>query len=161
MQIDCINLQFICSNKKTITMNTLLFVLITLIFIATVILFLAKLNNVSVNNNETYLPSGYHKLFKRWSELYRKFRNYTCEECNIRLAGKDKYYLHTHHIDGNKANNHPNNFKALCISCHAEQPGQGHQRLKNTPAYREYITQIRPDHQINTYQNPLLKQSIY
>jgi hypothetical protein len=72
------------------------------------------------------------------------------------LKGKDKYYLHTHHIDGNKANNHPNNFKALCIACHSEQPGFGHQRLKHSPDYRVFITQIKPNHQRNATQNPLL-----
>jgi len=140
-------------------MTTLLFLLITLIIITTLILFLVKQNNGSNDNKEVLLPSGYHKNFKRWSELYRRYRNYTCEQCNIHLAGKDKYYLHTHHIDGNKSNNHPNNFRALCISCHAEQPGYGHQRLKNIPAYRWFITQIRPGYQINRHQNILQKQS--
>jgi len=142
-------------------MTAFLFLLITLIFITTLILFLVKFNNDSDETKEIYLPTGYHKNFKRWSELYRKFKNYTCEECHIRLSGKDKYYLHTHHIDGNKANNHPNNFKALCISCHAEQPGNGHARLKQSPAYHEFITQIMPNNHSNTYQNPLLKNPIY
>jgi hypothetical protein len=142
--------------------SSILFFLITLAVLATLITFLIRLNQTGFRTAKNqYLPNGYHQHFKRWSEMYRKHTGYTCEQCGIRLAGYDKFYLHTHHIDGNKANNHPKNFKALCIACHAEQPGAGHERLKQSPAYHAFVTGVRPAIRIKTPVYPVRTNTIY
>ena len=139
-------------------MTGLFFFIIILLLIGIILLFLIKFQTADAGDKtDIYLPSGYHKNFKTWSKQYRNFRNYTCESCHIRLVGKDRYYLHTHHIDGNKANNHPRNFKALCIYCHAQQPGKGHRKLKYSPDYYVFVTRIMPKYLQAAQQNNLLK----
>jgi hypothetical protein len=54
------------------------------------------------------------------SNTYKKTKDYKCESCNIQMAGSDKRFIHTDHIDGNKQNNPKDysNFQSLCILCH-------------------------------------------
>lgn len=53
------------------------------------------------------------------SKKYKKYRNYICEECGLGCC-ITKYYLHVHHINGNKLNNSWRNLKVLCRKCHRE-----------------------------------------
>ena len=76
-----------------------------------------------------------------WPEISKRRKiqeNYTCEKCGIDLSKQeDKKFLHTHHTDGNKANNIKENLKVLCIKCHAMEPGHSH--IKSSPQYKEFI----------------------
>lgn len=61
------------------------------------------------------------------SPEYKASVHWTCECCSVNLSGKRKL-LDTHHIDKRKANCHPDNLRALCKNCHAEQPHHEHMR---------------------------------
>lgn len=56
---------------------------------------------------------GDHPSFKNGIWAYRKFRKDNCEHC-----GTDKN-LFVHHIDHDRTNNNPNNFRTVCAKCHA------------------------------------------
>ena len=75
-----------------------------------------------------------------WRELswwYRNQKDWRCEECQISLRSAH-YYLHTHHIWGTQYNK-IEGLKALCLGCHAEQPGQYHRGLRDTEDYKNFI----------------------
>lgn len=58
-----------------------------------------------------------------WEEISQKVRekhNFTCEQCGTHIEEmSDRYYMHVHHVNGNKADNRPANLKCLCIRCHS------------------------------------------
>ncbi|MGL6108447.1 HNH endonuclease [Romboutsia sp.] len=65
---------------------------------------------------------------KNWSEIsysYRKFKNWTCEQCG-KNCSNNKKDLDVHHIDSNKYNTDYTNLKALCKECHSKQYGHAH-----------------------------------
>ena len=74
------------------------------------------------------------KVLSKW---YRDQKNWRCEECKISLIN-DRYYLHTHHIWGTQYNE-PKDLKALCLGCHAEQPGRHHHMLRKTEDYKHFM----------------------
>ncbi len=86
---------------------------------------------------EVFQPShqGYNMAYtKDWDEISRKYKaekGWTCETCNKDLSN-NKSLLHSHHIDGVKDNNKPSNLKALCNSCHSEEPQHGHLKRRHT-----------------------------
>lgn len=64
---------------------------------------------------------------------------YRCEACGVALMERQlQRYLHAHHMNAIKYDNSENNLKALCIRCHAEEPGHAH--MKTLPEYRDFIT---------------------
>ncbi|WP_415900561.1 HNH endonuclease [Neptuniibacter sp. QD48_11] len=66
-----------------------------------------------------------------WAEVSTKYRatvNFCCEQCGVDL-NSNKRLLHTHHISGNKRENHSDNLKALCIDCHRKQPHHDYMRV--------------------------------
>lgn len=68
-----------------------------------------------------------------WPAISSKLRNelnYTCEQCGVNLT-KHKKLLHTHHVNGNKADNSRKNLRALCADCHKKQPHHGHLHVSN------------------------------
>ncbi len=69
----------------------------------------------------------------------KKNVGYTCqnEHCKITLKGRYQKFLDTHHIDGQKNNNHENNLKVLCVKCHSEEPMHAHMRQDSR--YKEFI----------------------
>ena len=77
------------------------------------------------------------KWWKKLSRWYRNQKDWRCEECQISLSN-DPYYLHTHHIRGTRYNK-LKGLKALCVGCHAEQPGQHHRGLKDTEDYKNFM----------------------
>lgn len=64
---------------------------------------------------------GYTHDWYETSRNYRMKNKFTCEDCGINLNQNlvNGYYLETHHIDGNPKNNDEDNFKCLCVLCHA------------------------------------------
>lgn len=70
---------------------------------------------------------GYTKDWETISRAYREKCDYTCEECGIHIDEPyDHYYMHVHHINGDKMNNREANLKCLCIRCHS-QVDESHQ----------------------------------
>lgn len=76
-----------------------------------------------------------------WPEIARRVKersHWTCDGCGVSLAEpRTRKWLHVHHRDGNKANSSPSNLQALCLDCHQKE--FGHERLKFTPGYRDFI----------------------
>ncbi len=64
----------------------------------------------------------------------RENAEWKCEGCSIDLRSAPKF-LHAHHLKGIQYNQ-PKDLKALCIGCHAEQPGH---HMKHLPDYREFM----------------------
>ncbi|RKU19005.1 hypothetical protein C6501_01655 [Candidatus Poribacteria bacterium] len=65
----------------------------------------------------------------------RKRAGWKCEECGIFLNLKtERKFLHAHHLRGT-SHNRPEDLKALCVGCHAEQPGHN----TNLPNYQEFM----------------------
>ena len=86
------------------------------------------------------IPQPFDYQAEWWKELsrwYRYRKGWRCEECQISLSN-DPYYLHTHHIWGTQ-HSEPKDLKALCLGCHAEQPGQNHRGLRETEDYKRFI----------------------
>ncbi|MGB2521625.1 hypothetical protein AYI83_19125 [Shewanella algae] len=78
-----------------------------------------------------------------WAEVSAKYRasvHFCCEQCAVDLSSH-KNMLHTHHISGNKRENHPSNLKALCIDCHRKQPHHAYMRV--THANMVLLNQLR------------------
>ncbi|WP_415903215.1 HNH endonuclease [Neptuniibacter sp. QD29_5] len=71
---------------------------------------------------------GYSDDWAEVSTNYRATVNFCCEQCGVDL-NSNKRLLHTHHISGNKRENHPDNLKALCIDCHRKQPHHDYMRV--------------------------------
>ena len=44
------------------------------------------------------------------------FKQSTCERCGFEAAHPSQ--IDVHHIDGNRANDHPENWQSLCANCH-------------------------------------------
>ena len=70
-------------------------------------------------------------------EYHNDIRGTACDRCGMtrmmsfKLFGRE---LFPHHIDGNKKNCHPDNFKTLCCSCHMKL----HRRLNVNPNKKEH-----------------------
>ena len=82
----------------------------------------------------------YIAAWKFLSWVCRKNAQWKCQECEIELGNErsDRRFLHAHHIRGTRYNR-PEDLVALCIGCHAEQPGERHQRLKSNREYQEFM----------------------
>ena len=65
----------------------------------------------------------------------RERTGWKCEECSIDL-GPNRKFLHAHHLRGT-GYNQPEDLRALCIGCHAEQLWHG--KMKNLPDYLEFM----------------------
>lgn len=83
--------------------------------------------------NHTDVTAQLNIYPKDWSDIsirYRLKKGFCCEQCGVNLKN-DRKFLHVHHIDGHKANNFDENLKALCVKCHASQPGHGHMSVSD------------------------------
>ena len=75
--------------------------------------------------------------FRKLSQQVRNLQIGKCEQCGINLSN-DHIYLDAHHIWGTQYNS-LSDLEALCIGCHAEQPGNGHLLLGNEPRYQKFM----------------------
>jgi hypothetical protein len=78
----------------------------------------------------------YSTQFYRIAKNLKEKRGYRCEEadCRIELSRPaDRRFLHAHHVDADKSDNHPTNIRLFCIRCHAEQFQHSH--LRDNPDY--------------------------
>ena len=87
-------------------------------------------------------PNTYSESFNDISEMVRTQSNWRCDNCGLEFK-KNRKYLHTHHINGIKSDNNPNNLKSLCIKCHSDQPG--HQHVKYGFDYYQFMEEYK-DH---------------
>lgn len=71
--------------------------------------------------------NSYQKNWNFISYEFRKSKGWKCESC-AKDCQNNHSELHTHHINGNKADNNPRNLSALCYDCHAKQPMHEHMR---------------------------------
>lgn len=86
---------------------------------------------------EYALPNTYSSNWSTISQQLKNKKNYTCEKCGYFPSSlKEKKFIHTHHINGDKTNNCFDNLKVLCIKCHSEE--HLHSHIKNTHDYIEF-----------------------
>jgi hypothetical protein len=66
--------------------------------------------------------NSYSSGFSETSKAFRAQSSWRCQEpsCGVELSEATlRKYLHTHHVNGEKYDNSPNNLRVLCIYCHA------------------------------------------
>lgn len=72
-----------------------------------------------------------------WDQISTKMRSdaaWRCQLCKADLSAANLHrYLQTHHKNGHRYDNRPENLIALCIECHAAQPN--HHHIRNSPDY--------------------------
>lgn len=94
---------------------------------------------------EHSLPNMYADdwpLIARALKRKKKFRceGLSCPHRDLSDPGLQRF-LHAHHADMDKSHNSFSNLEALCIYCHAKQPG--HEQIRSMPDYRRYINILR------------------
>jgi hypothetical protein len=89
-----------------------------------------------------HAPSNaYSPQFFRIAKTIKDRRGYRCEQvdCRIDLSAPDNQrFLHAHHINADKSDNHPLNIKLLCIRCHAGEFQHSH--VKENPDYQRFCS---------------------
>ncbi len=58
----------------------------------------------------------YHASFPVMSRRFREVKG-KCESCGLKIKD-DLHHFHTHHRNGDKSDNRPENLQCLCILCH-------------------------------------------
>ncbi len=87
---------------------------------------------------ETIPSANYTDDFDAISSAARKAANWKCLKCKRSFTKAfERRFLHTHHIDGVKGNNAPNNLSVLCLGCHADEPD--HHHMRRLPDYARFI----------------------
>lgn len=78
----------------------------------------------------------YSPQFYRIAKNLKQKRGYRCEQVSCRIdlsAAQNQRFLHAHHIDADKSENHSSNIKLLCIRCHALEFQHSH--VRENPDY--------------------------
>jgi len=87
--------------------------------------------------DKTAPTNDYSKDFSTISSRYRQQKDWRCERCAIDLSDDNlRRFLHVHHINGEKSQNHDTNLEALCVCCHSLEPMHSH--MKAMLQYREF-----------------------
>jgi len=90
---------------------------------------------------EQSVPNKYARDWRLIANALKRKKKYRCEGLgcpNRDLSNQGlRRFLHAHHRDMDKTNNAFSNLEALCIYCHAQQPGHDH--IKSTSDYRSYL----------------------
>lgn len=93
----------------------------------------------SLEKGENATPNVYSPKWTKISNQMKSRFNYTCQECEWKPKNEyQKKFIHTHHQNGDKANNYQENLKVLCIKCHADVDNY-HTRIKSSQNYKEFI----------------------
>lgn len=85
----------------------------------------------------------YSPIFYRIAKTLKEKRGYRCEQvhCGIDLSAlSDRRFLHAHHLNADKSDNHPTNLKLLCIRCHANEFQHSH--VRDNPDYARFCTKF-------------------
>jgi hypothetical protein len=86
--------------------------------------------------------NAYSSLFPAISLAVKKVAGFKCQQCRVDLSKPEhQQYLHCHHKNGIKSDNATGNLKAVCLSCHAEEPSHSH--MKSLAEYKEFMA-LRP-----------------
>lgn len=99
-------------------------------------------NSNSISNMPKYsdLTSPINAYNPDWDKTALKVKerdNWTCQECFKVLSKSNRQkFLHAHHIDADKSNDHFTNLISLCICCHSMKPG--HSCLQQLPEFNEF-----------------------
>lgn len=84
---------------------------------------------------------GYVKEWDAISKAIREKHQYTCEKCGLKIEDDyDKQYMHVHHKNGDKLNNHESNLQCLCLYCHANVDEHHLKRLTSGANKYQYYT---------------------
>lgn len=95
--------------------------------------------------NSIWKSKIYKHWDKAWSQISKEVReraNWCCDSCERDFSQGREKWLHVHHINSDRNDNHINNLRPLCLGCHAEQAGHG--KLKDGKSYGVFL-KIYPD----------------
>jgi len=69
----------------------------------------------------------YSPGFSEAAKGYKAQRDWKCDKCGLDFSGPtERRFLHVHHKNGLKYDDTPDNWRALCLGCHAEEPQHTH-----------------------------------
>ena len=92
---------------------------------------------------ETMPSAHYTDDFDEVSSAARKAANWKCSGCKRTFTKAfERRFLHTHHKNGVKGDNSPDNLFVLCLGCHAAEPD--HQHMKRLPDYAKFTALYGP-----------------
>jgi len=87
-------------------------------------------------------PNVYVQQWQKISTQIKRKKDYTCSECGFKPKNNyQQRFIHTHHLNGDKLNNHEDNLQVICIKCHSEVD-RYHTRIKSSSNYQEFIQHI-------------------
>lgn len=69
----------------------------------------------------TLLPGSASGYTPDWPQLTRERKiaaGYRCSKCSLLVLERWEYLLHTHHMNGDKSDNHLGNLMVVCVDCH-------------------------------------------
>lgn len=79
-----------------------------------------------------------------WPEISKQRKaiaGYRCSDCRLLLAERWSDLLNTHHLNGDKADNHPGNLLVVCVDCHNRRHGFTYRAVLAKD--REYLDALR------------------
>lgn len=76
--------------------------------------------------------------FSDISTTLRSQSGWECADCKVKIRKSEhRKFLQTHHKNGARYDNRPENLEVLCMACHASRPHHSH--MKSDPRYREFL----------------------